>query len=376
MGSGIYSLIEYFVGMFPYLFLLLMFPIICIGFKDKGLATKFFFVLVFLISALRYDVGWDYLNYLEIIKNSGNGLMVFEFLEHKVCEFSNDIGFPQFFFIINSLATCLFFYKGIVLMSKNKMLSSYVFLCMPFYFLTSLSIIRFALALSIVFYALARLLHNKKILQFVFFIFFAVNIHNGALVALLAIPLFYYDAGLKFNVFILLLTIVFYLSNVLLYIQNFLFSNQTAMALEGVGKLQQYIGYSYSGGLSMISYLYYGINIINLLYYKKILNSSIDEEDVFRSKKLIMYFNIGCCLMIFFQADASLSGRLSSLFYSTIVLIVPLYCKLSKNVRFTKSVIYIILSLLFVYQLVIKNGGVNSNRWSTYVPYQFYFSNK
>ena len=176
MGSGIYTVIEYFVGMFPYLFVLLMFPIICVSIKDKGLATKFFFVLLFLISALRYDVGWDYLNYLEIIGNSGNGLMVFELLEHKVCEFSNNIDFPQFFFIFNSLTTCFFFYKGIALMSKNKMLSSYVFLCMPFYFLTSLSIVRFALALSIVFYALARLLHNKKILQFVFLILFKISL--------------------------------------------------------------------------------------------------------------------------------------------------------------------------------------------------------
>ena len=101
------------------------------GFEIYGFTAAF--ILIFIFCALRFDVGYDYSMYYELI--GGNikwytaQINRIEFLSRQLILFSSFIGFIQFFFILSSFVIIYFYYKTIKENSLDRWLSTLVFVC-------------------------------------------------------------------------------------------------------------------------------------------------------------------------------------------------------------------------------------------------------
>ena len=84
----------------PYVLLLLMLGVnLCINTRRSN---NFMFFVLFVFSAIRYDVGFDYPGYIEtIVSGSDWAINRFELGQKWLVLLSRQL-FPQFFFIANS----------------------------------------------------------------------------------------------------------------------------------------------------------------------------------------------------------------------------------------------------------------------------------
>ena len=159
--------------------------------KNKMWATAIFVLLLGSISALRYNVGYDYENYMALITGEADehSFERLEWTSKMLMEFSRSLECPQFYFIITSLLIiCPFayiFYKE----SEDFCLSALLFYSLPIFFLSSLSLVRQSVACSFVFLMIYHLVKGNKLFAFVFWLI-ACQFHITAFFCLI-IPLIY-----------------------------------------------------------------------------------------------------------------------------------------------------------------------------------------
>jgi hypothetical protein len=154
------------------------------------------FIIIFLFSALRFDVGYDFMYYQTIldksIKHYNNMFDRLEYFNKIIINFSQDINFLQLYFIATSFLIVFLIYKTLKLYSKDFVISTLVFLSFPIFYFNSFSIIRQFVAISIVFYSF-KFVKSKKLFPFLASIFIAFFFHKSAVIAL---PI-YWIYGLK-----------------------------------------------------------------------------------------------------------------------------------------------------------------------------------
>lgn len=157
--------------------------------SNKKLFLVLSFLPLFILSALRYGIGYDYLKiYVPMFNFISNGVKVsWDIGAIWICKiiniFSNDY---VYFFVITSFLILLFTYKGIL------KLSSYPALCLLLFvlsgeYISSFNIIRQYIALSIFIYSLNFIL-EKKMLKYIACILVASLFHNSAIVL---IPIYF-----------------------------------------------------------------------------------------------------------------------------------------------------------------------------------------
>src|SRR5690606_36996983 len=136
---------------------------------------------VFLFSALRFDVGYDYEMYYSLIKGDikflEDQLNRLQFLSRKLITFSHDIDFSQLFFIVSSFLIIYLTYKTIKTHSTDFIISTLVFISFPIFFLNSLSIVRQYIAVSVIFYSY-RFIKTRNLYYFVTYVFIASLFHK------------------------------------------------------------------------------------------------------------------------------------------------------------------------------------------------------
>lgn len=156
--------------------------------KRNMLISNVFYILSFLVlwlvSALRYRVGTDFYNYyiyfnrihIAEVRNNEYGIWIVG----SIIKFFTSNG--QFFIGACSLITIVLIYMTINKNSLLPELSIILFISFGFYF-TSFNIIRQYIALSIVFYAVQLLFQNKGV-YFILLIFLASFFHYSAILCL------------------------------------------------------------------------------------------------------------------------------------------------------------------------------------------------
>lgn len=152
---------------------------------------KIAFIMLFIMSALRFDVGWDYGSYYNLIQKNiefyDAQLGRLEPLNQLLIKISQYFEFTQFYFITTSLIICFYFYRTLKNYSSNFAVSSLLFLSLPIFFFSSLAIIRQFTALAIVFYAF-RYVESRQLFKFLICLTIATLFHKSAIIAF---PLFY-----------------------------------------------------------------------------------------------------------------------------------------------------------------------------------------
>ncbi|MCR4617898.1 MAG: EpsG family protein [Lachnospiraceae bacterium] len=157
------------------------------------------FLVLFLLSALRYGIGNDYWTYR------------YEFLDiHRAdTKISYEIGFQTFvrvmqfivgvdnyipIFAVMAFFTCLFFLKGLYDTSDWFFLSFFIYMANGFYFM-SFSNIRYYFVLALVMYSM-KYLFKREFVKFCLIICFAAFFH---MTALLVIPAYFVAYCLKWS---------------------------------------------------------------------------------------------------------------------------------------------------------------------------------
>ena len=155
--------------------------IFAIGYISK---KKFFtylslFIIV-LISGFRYEVGYDYPNYVSFFLGYGleHSEPLFIFILFLLRNIWDD---PQIMFFTFSLATILITYKAIKKLGNSERIGIMIYLLIPGLYLNSFSIVRQSIAISLFFLGIFYLYENKKIKYWIIGII-AVLLHFSAII--------------------------------------------------------------------------------------------------------------------------------------------------------------------------------------------------
>lgn len=179
--------------MHPYFFVLLV--IYFLSLVNIPYRKHLIFLILFVFSAVRFDVGFDFNTYYDVISDP-NHLEYYRFsvLDRKLIDASRLLGIKQFYFIATSLIINYLIFKTFLKYSSNFFISAIIFFVIPIFYLYSFSIIRQFAAIAIVFYSI-RYVIDKRLFYFLAAIAIASIFHVSALVAL---PL-YFIGSKKFS---------------------------------------------------------------------------------------------------------------------------------------------------------------------------------
>lgn len=357
-------MINIVLNQIPYYLILLLTFILPKFYKSNKYVYTLFSVYVLFV-CFRYGVGWDYFNYSDTIIAGDWRLERLEYLIRQIGLFCHKLQNSQLFIAITGFLTLLLFMYTIVKQSHNVYISIIVFICLPMFFLGSLTTIRYSLAVAVLF--LSYNFVNKNKLITLILVTIAFLIHKSSILYIFTLPFLMGKIEISKNINIMIFAVCYTLGTFFPTI-NFI-----KILIENVPEINlfleesSYIGYienSASGGFSRSPYLYAFINILNFVNYNTLCKDNYSEQN----KIYITLYNLGCSLMFILSFDQTISSRVSQFFMLSIILLFPQYNKL----KISKYIIYIILIFSFTYQISIKgNHSDFIGRTNCYIPYTF-----
>ena len=348
----------------PYLFLLLFAWLVAAA-NNVQKASNILIVLLGLFVGCRYAVGWDYWNYTRSILNADWGLERFEWIPRQIGYIAHYLGFPQLYFLFTAFFSMFFSMKAIKRLSLDFPMSIYIFMTFPLFFLNSLIIDRFFLALSLMFYCSTFLFKEGKILPFIIGLLVAVNIHIASIAAILLLALRYIPVNNKINILFFIFSFVLNTVVINVIISRISVLGASDAFASGANSFLRYAEGGHSSDMNKIPILFYGINIVNLLFQKRLFRNNDKMLNVY-----LTIFNIGCCLMQLFSFEQNMSSRFSVFFLLYLCFIVPFY----KNRQLYRLVFYGLGILLFIYALTVNATHPDFiGRRNCYLPYNVFF---
>lgn len=308
------------------------------------------------ISAIRYDVGSDYLGTyvhgFEIIKN---GFAIrdggFGFLSKIVLLFTNDYAG---LFIISSFLIGIFVYLAIFEQSENIVFSIILYVITCEYFI-SMNMVRQSLATAIFLYAI-KYLQNKNYDKYVILILIATTIHTSAIIYL----------GLLFYELVARWWKQIFVSCILIFLLSDRISSILQFCVYKVPFLRRYFYWYFNSGYNSGEF-----NLFSFLVQFAVLILLVTIYSIQRNEKLKLYLSLQFMAVIFLLLSKSLplAQRMSCLFSFANIIYIPNSIKMLEK---KKNIIFITTSVIiffFIYMwITIVIRGYNE-----VLPYQTIF---
>lgn len=319
-------------------FFFLLFPFI----KNKKFLHVFLSLIpLCIISAIRYDVGWDYLGtYTVGFKVIGYGYNIHYFTEEPfnilvriIYYFSNAKN--EWLFIICSLITFIFLSLGLKNNSKNIPVSILLILLSRYYFL-SMNIVRQGISMAIFFYSI-KYIKEKNLKKYILFILLASCFHMMSIIYLPFYFICQYDFSKKNNI-IKMMTLLF------LGIISYAFILKFT-------KYGMYVGSKFDSNNFMIHEFLLSFSLLFCsLFVKK--KSKDYEYRIFYNLTLV-YFVLSSLSFILPTSD-----RICWLFYIHVIAFIPLLINKTRGVEkvFISVILFSILSTSFYMQTVVGDS--------------------
>lgn len=351
----------------PYLFIMACFFYLEHRFKIVGNSKKYgdyCFLLLYLFSIFRYNVGADYQSYWNfVIEQSRDS---YELLSQIILNIAYQLRFPPVLFFLFSSVT-LFSYRFFINKnSANPVLSWCLYFCYPMFFLQDISIIRQAGAMGMVLVA-ATLCLEKKYVWTLFFLSLAPLFHNSAWIGFLVLlaPLLK-KAGRRDN--IIIFGASFILGTIVVNVFLSLFGN-----LFIASKFLAYIDYGFAKNVTL-QYLIYFLVLVNMFFYNRLKNKRNDNV-IFMT-----LVTIGAALFNVFQVESQTAKRLSAFFLIFELLLIPDICdviteKFNLKTHASKLCMLCLL-LLQIYYINLYIVGYNNKVIESpcFVPYDIWWN--
>lgn len=356
--------------MIPYFLLFIsIFVMGHIKYKSKKSINNWCASLIFLFMGFRYDVGWDFRWYFplaqrtdlrvysifstigdigifENLKFQYLRLEIFNKILYQVTWFFNQ---PQLFFLFSSFIIIFLIKKGL---DNKKIYSVYpwlFFLGLPMFMLPFFSIIRQAMAVSLIFYGY-KYITSGNLKKFLVTVFLASLFHGSAIFSL---PLFFLGKikVKRKSMFIFFLSSFISLEGIKIILNLGIFSKYRAYITDGVG----------AGG-KIIYFLVILIGIFILIIYNKL----IKKTDVF----LINAVMIGVYLYISLLPLGDIGPRMALYYYIFLIYLINDILKIFKYKRLVKYTFSVIMLIMLVASLL---GDKKNPIRSQYTPYKMNF---
>lgn len=300
------------------------------------------FLVYFLVAALRYNVGTDYIAYQDVAKKivyNGYSLNYFEYevLFVILTKISYEFfGSMQFFYAFIAFVTYYYFFKAILYYNKFAT-QEIVFFFLTTTFFISLNAMRQMVAFSIFFYA-SKYILEKKYKKYIFYIFFALLWHKSAM--------FYFG--------ILIIWKIDFRKYIFFYIL-FIIGLKSWLNLLAQKLLENYnikLAYYFSIKSNATSYTF--IFLTSLILLSFILFVKIEsEKDKFLFLITFLLFGISI-----FSHGTLGAFRLIYMLWPYYIVICPYIIRRAKDkFKFPVTIILYMLFMLFFYRAQILNNS-------------------
>lgn len=316
------------------------------------------FLPIFLIAALRYEVGTDWPIYLDYYQWINNGTKSFseplfnlmnKFIHWSVNDFQGLITLVAFL-------SYFFLYKAIDDQSISIPLALLVFFISNSYF-TSLNQLRQAIAMPIMLYAY-KYIRDKKPLPYFIFCIFASLIHASALVYL---PLYYVT---KVRPSLRRYITIFGICIITLPLLQILFKSLINASKYAWYSTSVFNTGSEANNFYLLGFVFQLVMLVIMAYYR----FTSDESDPIYDGMLNCYLLSVITLM--FTSVLSQVLRVSQCFAYCQILLVPRMINREKN-RTRRIVLYILIIVLYTAKLLYDTYHLG---WNDVIPYQTIFT--
>ena len=333
--------------------------------KNKDIMLLLSFFVIFVFSALRDGIGFDYYSYLYSCMPGSYSGERFEIIPRYFVHLSQNT-FPYLFFILSSLFISLFNYLAIRNGGVYYFAEIIFYIGFPFLFFNQLGIVRQAMASAVVFYALtldkdARLVLFKKLAL----IILAFSCHHSAIIAILMLVPW---QKVSYKVLWIMLFSSFFLglfiSSMAIEIveMDFLDEETSARALK-------YLNRTGIGEGNLVKYLIYFTSIVALLLYKKLV--SLRQTNAYYIGILVL----GTSIFALFDYNMSIAKRFCMFFFSVSIFIVP---QVIRYLKISKVLYYSVCVMLFAVNIYVGRLNIryeDKTGESASYPYRTYLDN-
>jgi hypothetical protein len=312
------------------------------------------YVIIFLLCALRFDVGFDYTYYYELLTKQADfyedKFLRLEYMNQFLINISQNMGFPQFYFILTSFIIVFCTYQAIKRHSKDFVISTLIFLSFPIFFLNSLSIIRQYVAICIVFYGF-RYIQNRKLFPYLITITIAILFHKSAVIGI--VLYWIYNRRIK-NIYYMILYFAGLFSSKLAYlVVAYIFPQYL-----------KYLDRKIGTGGDKVLLLFQLIGLILLLL--------VDSKKMaFKNYNFYMTsFFIGLFIWSSLSSYGHAGFRGALYFMVFFILLLPEVLDLIKERKLLKQLVYYISFAFFIFSLWL---GTKNETKDPNIPYQVIF---
>ena len=349
---------------------LLFFFILIVLSQDISNAKNYMMmgVVIFLFCALRFEIGYDYLSYTNLMKNFSlhdtlysvrmDELEPLSAYLLKLCVRLD----PHLFFVISSAIIVGGFWYAIKKTSKYPIESLWLFIALPFFFMDSLSIVRNAMAYTCVFLAIVLYNDTKRgFLYKLLLIIIAYFFHtSGAIGLLIFFPWGKIKHSLLWGIFIA--SFLFGSSMISTVFKYVIFLGDYAF-----GQFDVYINgdLDLKGG-EIMKYLILGLALLVLIFYKKIVYCGGEKF-----KYYVGLIVIGGSLYAAFIDFPHVAQRFCTYFYTPLLFVLPILFHSFKIKK--KLIITGCLCMFILYLVNMHNGTMNKDGSSAVYPYKTIF---
>lgn len=320
------------------------------------------FWIIYLFAFFRYFIGNDYPTYWNVVTDPSYNREEYEFLSGAIIKFVYRIQFPPLVFVVFSTISLFCYRKVLSKYSTCQAISWFFYFTFPLLFFQDCSTIRQSAAMGF-FFLTFYYLDLKKYIPAILCIILSFSFHRSGLAAmfLLLLPVIN-KVDRKWNIIFLVFS--FFTGKIVERLIIYY------LASWGIADRFLYYVDLEMGGFNVFQYLLYGINILNLLFYKKLIR--IKPGNCL----YITLVNFGLCFFNVFQFESQTAMRLAAFFLLFELLVIPDFRYILT--RFTKSLKTSSLLMLFVMFLIqiamvfiyIKAYNNKVLDYPVYVPYR------
>lgn len=305
-------------------------------------------LLIVIFTGIRYNIGFDYLNYWGDIEFEHYAMEPLSGLLQMIGHETS----PAVFFFLTSLLMYPIMIKAFTRNSIDPMESVLFFVCFQSFYICSLSTIRQALAWAFVWWLI--FLERKSVFKIITLSIIAACFHSSGMAGLL---LLFPWKKLSETKMLILFAISVFGSYMIAYIVSMI-SSDAMIFLRFARYLEDE-----SVGATKMKYLIWFIYVVVILNYKRLVK--IDTTYHY----YIAIATLGVCLYNATIFSPHVSDRLMAMFWSTVICMMP---ALRKVMRVPKPIFTIICVMLFAYSinLAATSSKLSGDKQNTYYPYR------
>lgn len=325
-------------------------------------------LIVVIFASIRYGIGSDYSMYYDLASFYGyTGQREVEYIPSLLLLLASKTNPLLFFF-----CTSLFIYSSIIYCisksvdNKNKLgflLNFFFFITFPYFFFTSLSIIRQYMAFSMIFIIIVKR-ERIKFFCSIMLLAIACLCHTSAIIGILVLLPFQKLSRTALACCILLSFVVNQMA------VNFIMSINSDLPFVNLAKGYIALADTYKGG-RFIKLLVLGYSLLALLFY-----NNLKEKNRVNSYYISLTC-IGCCFQFLLDVSPHMAVRICTLFFLSGIMYFNDLIQASRMKKITVLMVLLLLFSMYVYTQHITDPVRLSGEPKTYssaYPYRTIFS--